>query len=57
LLSRLTVVRGDIRNQAHLESVLQKNLIATLFDLVAQAIVALDPKLNPVVTLDINISA
>jgi CDP-glucose 4,6-dehydratase len=55
LLSRVTVVRGDIRDQTHLESVLTENSIATLFHLAAQAIVS-RANANPAVTLDINIS-
>ena len=55
LLSRVKVVRGDIRDQAYLESVLKENSIAPLFHLAAQAIVS-KANANPAITLDINIS-
>ena len=48
-------VRGDIRDQAQLESILQEHSIATLFHFAAQAIVGI-ANANPAATLDINIA-
>jgi CDP-glucose 4,6-dehydratase len=55
LLRNVTIVRGDIRNQEQLESILREHSIATLFHLAAQAIVGV-ANANPVATLDININ-
>ena len=54
-LPRVRIVRGDIRNQALLESILQEHSIATLFHFAAQAIVGV-ANTNPSATLDINIA-
>jgi len=55
LLRRVRIVRGDIRDQAQLESILRDHSIATLFHLAAQAIVGV-ANTNPAATLDINIA-
>ena len=53
-LSRVRIVRGDIRDQAQLESILHEHSIATLFHCAAQAIVGI-ANADPAATLDINI--
>ena len=55
LLRRVRIIRGDIRDQAQLESILREHSIATLFHLAAQAIVGV-ANANPAATLDINIA-
>ena len=54
-LPRVRIVRGDIRDQAQLERILQEHSIATLFHFAAQAIVGI-ANTNPAATLDINIA-
>ena len=55
LLSKVTIVRGDIRDQAQLEGILREHSIATLFHLAAQAIVGV-ANADPAATLDTNIT-
>src|SRR5579871_5841837 len=54
LLSHVTLVRGDVRDQAVLERVLGEYEIDTVFHLAAQTIVGVANR-NPVSTLDTNI--
>lgn len=54
LLSRVTLVRGDVRNQTLLERALAEYEIDTVFHLAAQTIVGVANR-NPVSTLDSNI--
>jgi CDP-glucose 4,6-dehydratase len=53
-LPRIRIVRGDICDQAQLESILKENSIATLFHFAAQAIVGI-ANTNPAPTLKTNI--
>jgi CDP-glucose 4,6-dehydratase len=55
LLQRVTMVHGDIRDQAQLEYILREHSVATLFHLAAQAIVGV-ANVNPAATLDTNIA-
>src|SRR6185295_5293027 len=52
---RVSVVRGDIRDQSQLEHILQEHSVVTLFHLAAQAIVSV-ANVNPAATLDVNIA-
>jgi CDP-glucose 4,6-dehydratase len=54
LLDRITVVRGDVRDQHILERVLGEYEIDTVFHLAAQTIVGVANR-NPVSTLDTNV--
>jgi CDP-glucose 4,6-dehydratase len=54
LLRKVTVVRGDVRDQAVLERVLGEYDVDTVFHLAAQTIVGVANR-NPVSTLDTNI--
>jgi CDP-glucose 4,6-dehydratase len=54
LLSRVTLVRGDVRDQEVLERVLGEYEVDTVFHLAAQTIVGVANR-NPVSTLDTNI--
>lgn len=54
VLSRVTVVRGDVRDQELLERVLGEYEVDTVFHLAAQTIVGV-ANANPVSTLDTNI--
>jgi CDP-glucose 4,6-dehydratase len=54
LQRRINIVRGDIRDQAQLEKILQQYSIATLIHLAAQAIVSV-ANANPAATLENNI--
>lgn len=54
LLERVTVVRGDVRDQALLERVLGEYEIATVFHLAAQTIVPIANR-NPVSTFETNV--
>ena len=55
LLPKVTMIRGDIRDQAQLENILREHSIATLFHLAAQAIVGV-ANADPAATLDTNIA-
>jgi CDP-glucose 4,6-dehydratase len=54
LLDRITVVRGDVRDQETIERALGEYEVATVLHLAAQAIVGVANR-NPVSTLDTNI--
>lgn len=54
MLERVTVVRGDVRDQAFLERVLGEHEIDTVFHLAAQTIVGIANR-NPVSTFETNI--
>jgi CDP-glucose 4,6-dehydratase len=54
LLNRITIVRGDVRDQAVLERALGEYEIDTVFHLAAQTIVGVANR-NPVSTLDTNV--
>ena len=54
LLSKVTIVRGDVRDQTVLERVLGEYEIDTVFHLAAQTIVGVANR-NPISTLDTNI--
>lgn len=53
-LSRVTVVRGDVRRQATLERLLGEYEVGTVFHLAAQTIVGIANR-NPVSTFDTNV--
>ena len=54
LLRQVSIVRGDVRDQAELERVMGEYEVDTVFHLAAQTIVGVANR-NPVATLDTNI--
>jgi CDP-glucose 4,6-dehydratase len=54
LIEQVKVVRGDVRDQAHLERVLGEYEVDTVFHLAAQTIVSIANR-NPISTLETNI--